>query len=130
MTLKGSIPKHRWEVCSMKSPWVFQVDVVFRLALECTLFLLAVAYTFLLLNLLVYQVNIPLHRMPQLLQRLCHQCQHFLCLLLLLSMPATVYPGDKHGHTAHEIFAVYLFWLLGIDYVEVVVIFLFCVVVL
>ena len=44
-------------------------------------------------------------------------------------MPATKYPGERYGHITHEIYVVYLFWLLGIDYAEVVVIFLLSVVV-
>lgn len=44
-------------------------------------------------------------------------------------MPATKYPGERYGHTTHEIYVAYPFWLLGIDYVEVVVIFLLSVVV-
>ena len=35
----------------------------------------------------------------------------------------------RYGHTTHEIYVAYPFWLLGIDYVEVVVIFLLSVVV-
>ena len=37
-------------------------------------------------------------------------------------MPATKYPGERYGHTTHEICVAYPFWLPGIDYVEVVVI--------
>jgi hypothetical protein len=46
---------------------------------------------------------------------------------LLLSMTATIYLGDEHGHTTHEIYVAYSFWLLDIDYVKVVEIFLFSV---
>lgn len=45
-------------------------------------------------------------------------------------MPVTIYPGDRYGHTTHEICVAYSFWLPGINYIEVVVIFLLSVVVL
>ena len=60
----GSISKHRWEVCSMKSPWVFQVVSDFRLALVSLLFGLAVVYMFRFLTLTVFQLDIGLLRLP------------------------------------------------------------------
>lgn len=42
----GSIPKQRWEVCSMKKPWVSLTDVVFHCLSEYILFGLVLVYKF------------------------------------------------------------------------------------
>lgn len=47
MIAGGSIPKQRWEVCSMKSPWGFQASAHHHLVWESQLSLLEMEYIYL-----------------------------------------------------------------------------------